>query len=458
MILVLLLFIHLLFLVNTKFTLWPEMVVYPYLLNNGFLLYRDIINPYPPLFIGFLATFTKLFGYDPRVFQFLTWTIILVIDFLIFRIAKKITKKEFYAISSLVFFIILSIPFSVNGLWFDLIQTPFILFSFYFIFRYLKEPKNSDLLFFSIFHLTIAFLIKQQTVILFLWFFVLLFLKFKIKALQIIKKNLIFFLPLVVVLILEIFTFWQKNLLSDFVFWTLNFPFILSSKLPGYILLPTIRQLAVSISVIFLFLPLIFKKKSHARQVVFFSVPLFFFSYPRFDYFHLVPQLAVLSLAFGENLKTIFKSNLVLRTFSMIAFLILITFSSKYFMNNLTHQVRFFEKEIISQAIFLEKITHENEPIYIQNGPDQILPIANRLPTKPWADEFPWYLEITGVQDKIVSSLEYQKPRFIIFKPYDRGKPYELGVYRPGKIASYIEKNYQNLLQISPTLWLKMKK
>src|SRR3989344_1901426 len=81
--LVAILLVHLLLLINTKFTLWPEMVVYPYLLNNGFILYRDIINPYPPLFTGFLTIFARIFGYSPLFYQILTWVVILLIDLLI---------------------------------------------------------------------------------------------------------------------------------------------------------------------------------------------------------------------------------------------------------------------------------------------------------------------------------------------------------------------------------------
>jgi len=37
----LMLFIHLFFLINLKFTAWPEMTSYAYLYNNGFTLYKE---------------------------------------------------------------------------------------------------------------------------------------------------------------------------------------------------------------------------------------------------------------------------------------------------------------------------------------------------------------------------------------------------------------------------------
>ena len=51
--------LHVFLLTNTKLTLWPEMVVYPYLLNKDFILYKDIINPYQPVLSYFLAFFSN---------------------------------------------------------------------------------------------------------------------------------------------------------------------------------------------------------------------------------------------------------------------------------------------------------------------------------------------------------------------------------------------------------------
>src|SRR3989344_3549978 len=124
-----LLVLHIILLANTQFTLWPEMVVYPYLVNNGFLLYKDIFNPYPPLLTIILSQITKVLGYGVLNFQIFTWLVILFIDGIIFTLARRITKNSSYALLSVIFFTIFSIPFGVNGLWFDLVQAPFILIS-----------------------------------------------------------------------------------------------------------------------------------------------------------------------------------------------------------------------------------------------------------------------------------------------------------------------------------------
>ena len=445
----LLLLLHLILLINTRFTLWPEMVVYPYLLNNGFLLYQDNINPYPPALTYFLSIFTKFFGYYPLPFQILTWSAILFSDLLIYLFTKKTFKKNFYAFASVLFFTVVSIPFGVNGLWFDLIQTPFILTSFYYFSEFLKKAKKTKLLLFSLLFLIVATLIKQQTLWLFLGYLIILLVKFKPKELIKFKELYLSIFVFIIAILLQMIFFNSKGLLEDFVFLTIYFPFFKASSMPGYILLPTLRQIIPLISIYLIFLPLIFKRRS---EVIFISLISLTFAYPRFDYFHLIPALAILFLGFTENLKAFMKSGVQIRALSLIAVIFLSIFTTRYILKNRTWEVRFFERDIYSAGVFISKITLPDDPIYIQNGPDQILPIAGRLPTKPWVDEFPWYLEIARTQEKILEGLTKQKPKYTIFKPYDNQDKYEIGSYRPQKLADFLDAHYKNHFQISDTL------
>ncbi|MBI2327774.1 glycosyltransferase family 39 protein [Candidatus Curtissbacteria bacterium] len=424
-------------------------------MNNGFTLYKDIINPYPPLFTGFLATFSKIFGYSPLPYQYLTWILILLIDFLVFFISQKIFKKFRYSFFSLIFFSIVSIPFSINGLWFDLVQTLPILLAVYYFYKFTKE-QNSDKLFFSILFLTLAFFIKQQTIWLLFWFMAILIFKFR-STKDIIFKNSKIFLPFFILLIIPVIIFAQKNLLKEYLFWNYYFPFFQASSMPGYILIPTAKQLLVVISLPLFFLPLIFKKRS-TKFFLGSSFVSFLFAYPRFDYFHLVPALAIMSIVISENFKAFAKSQLSVKLIFLISLIFLSILFTRYLARNWTSEIRFFEKDITQTARFIQNITDYDETIYIQNGPDQLFPLANRIPPKPWADEFPWYLEIAGLQDRVISGISQSNPRFIVFKPYTVAKRYEIGAYTPEKIANYIEINYQNLYQISESLWLKIKK
>src|SRR4030042_3301410 len=324
----LILLVHLILLINTRFTLWPEMVIYPYLVNNGFLLYRDIINPYPPFLTSFLVIFSKIFGYHPFPYQILTWGIILITDIIIFIISKKIFKKNSYALISILFFVIVSIPFSINGLWFDLIQTPIILIAFYYFYKFVISKKhNRNYLFFSIFFLTVAFFIKQQVLWFLLWFFIVLVIKFGKKVGNILTENIYVLLPFTILLTIQIIFFWEKNLLEDFLYWNYYFPFFKASKMPGYILLPTFRQITTLIFLFLLFTPVIFKRKFETNLIVLTVAVLILFAYPRFDYFHLIPSLSILSLAATQNFRLFFKSNKQVQIIFATSFLFLTVFT-----------------------------------------------------------------------------------------------------------------------------------
>lgn len=453
------LFIHLILLINTRFTLWPEMVVYPFLLNNGFLLYKDIINPYSSFFSLFLAFYARFFGYNPLPYQILTWALILLVDLAVFTISLKIFKKTSQAVFSTLFFIVFSVSFSINGLWFDLVQTPLILAALYYTYKLLSQKKiatwNWWLLALS---LSLAFFIKQQIIWLVILFVILSLFKLRKRLNEIFAKTLIFVLPFLTLFFIQTIFFWQRGNVDDFIFWTLYFPFFKASQMPGYVDLPSLKQLAIILLLFLISVPILLNRKLATNLILVTSLVSLLFTLPRFDYFHLIPTLAILSLAFGQNLKTFATSRIWVKTLSFVSVVLLLVFFSRYLVNNWTHQIRFFEEEIFQVAKFLEITTSTDEPLYIQNGPDQLLPLSKRLPTKPWADEFPWYLEKRGLEQRVIEGIKEQNPQFVVFKPYDVGPKYALGVYRPQQLADYLDRNYQNQIQISNTLWLKTKK
>src|SRR3990167_4156979 len=365
-----LLLVHLLLLINTQFTLWPEMVVYPYLINNGFLLYRDIINPYPPLFSWFLAFFAKIFGYVPSPYQILTWVVILIIDLSIYTITKKLFKRRSYQLTSTLFFIIVSIPFGVNGLWFDLVQTPLILWALYFFYEFLNSKAKSSLklnFFVSFLFLTIAFFIKQQVFWVAALFLISALSKYKFDLFKFLKNYYLAVLPFCVLLLFHIFYFTIQGTEKDFVFWVFYFPVFLASKTPGYILLPSAKQVLVVLAFFALFVPIIFKK-SHTFFLIVAAI-LILFAYPRFDYFHLVPALAVIAVVFGPNFEFLKKSVIHVKGFFLLALIFLGLFSFRYFQNHWHKEVRFFEQDVLKNARVINLIVGEDKEVYLKNAP-----------------------------------------------------------------------------------------
>lgn len=444
-------------LINTRFTLWPEMMVYPYLLNNDFLLYKDLINPYPPAYIFFLSQFSGVFNYSITSYQLLTWSTVVLVNATIYFLVLKIFENHYFAVSSALFFAIIAIPFGVNGLWFDLIQTPLTLLSVYFFYRFLKFRKHGDLDYSLVFVLG-AFFIKQQSVWLIIFYGAVVLTIYKLRSFALLLKLRKFLVFLTLALVCQFLIFWKLATLPDFLFWVLYFPFFKASSIPGYFSPPTIRQ-ALTIAGLILFIsPVLFSTKREHKIILFCSIALLFFAYPRFDYFHIIPALSVLSLLVGENIQLFSKSANLIKASVIFAALVLVVFSTRFYQNNWTNEIRFFEPDILAAASFLSLSTNPSDRIYIQNGPDQLLPLAHRLPPKPWADEFPWYLEKSNLQNRVVKALNETKPKFAVYKPYLEGNILGLGVYQPKQISSFIEENYTEQLKISDTLWLKKKK
>lgn len=439
---------HLILLSSTIFTLWPEMVVYPYLLNNGFKLYQEVINPYPPYLTLILAAFTKLFGYDPQAFKWLTIVIILIIDILIYHLSSKIFKNRKLAIINTAFFAVFSVPFGINGLWFDLIQTPPITLSVYF----LLFSKHKKRVLISSALLTCAILLKQQA----LWL-TPLYLALLLKQPYFSKKNIsilgLFLLPISIAFVA---TLTIVSLISDtaaFIKWAVVLPIFSASSAPGYILLPTIKQLAVAASLFLFVTTFLLSLSSALKKTIYIAMFLLIFAYPRFDYFHLIPSLAVLSLTAGKVF-----SKIKIKPFALAAIVLLVpvlTYQIRYYANNSKPQIRFFETEIIEASQEVKNLSAPGDLIYVQNGPDQILALSGRLPPKPWADEFPWYLENTGLEGHIVEALETKRPKYIIFKMYSAGLQFGLGSYRPKDIQNYIDQNYEIKEVLSGDLYLK---
>ncbi len=450
--------VHLILLQLTRFTLWPEMVTYPFLINHGFLLYKDLINPYPPLLSSVLAVFTRVFGYSPNNYKLLTWSLILTIDVLIYHLAGKIFKSNRNALVSTAIFALLSIPFGVNGLWFDLVQTPLVIISVFLLYKYLDDKSQTKLIFWTLLSLTIGFFIKQQIIWLVIWLASVVILKSRYKLKSLSRKLHLFLLPFVLIIAVCLFISKSQGTAKDFLFWVFYFPFFKASGMPGYISLPSPRELLVTMSIFLLFIPTLLKRRFDEIFFVLSGIILSTFAYPRFDYFHLIPSVAVLSLAAGPNIKNLAKSNLLTKSTILILGLFLLVFTGRFIIRNPNNQARFFEDDIYRGAANLKSITSLSDVIYMQNNPGQILVLANRLPPKPWADEFPWYLELPGEQEKIIDAIILQNPKYVVFKPYDNGQVYDLGVYRPAKVADYLDSHYQNLTQISDTLWLKARK
>jgi|WetSurSiteA1Bulk_404760.scaffolds.fasta_scaffold05777_2 hypothetical protein len=441
--LVILLFsLHLFLLINLKFTAWPEMFSFPYLRNSGFLIYKDMIHPYPPLLTMALSMLYEVLGYNLIVLKIFTWVLVLFNDLIIILLVKKITKKYLYALLALLFYVLTQPLLEGNMLWFDLACLSPLLVSLYFSLSYLVKKKGLYLLWAGIF-LTVAALIKQTAGLYFLGVIIFLLLnKTKIKSLlNLFIGPLLLGIPLLVRLL-------QEGALNYFLNWVFVYPFSFWTKFPGYVRMDISKNSLLLI--FFLIIPVLiilfinFKKIIHDRNIL--LVLMFFLLglvcvYPRFSFFHFQTALGFLAILIGVLLsqfkikKSYGVTSLII---GLIAFLILV---KPIILRDWQKEPRFYGKSDLDNAKIISNII-KNDKVYLLGLNSSLYTFSRTLPPKRWFDNYGWYLEVPGVQEEILARWKLDLPKYVFWKEPDMGPWYEIGVYQPAKIASFVKANY----------------
>lgn len=434
----LLLLIHLILLILLRFTAWPEMVLWPYLLNKGLIPYQDIVVIYPPGLILALSFLGKLFGVTLMNLKIYTWVFILVTDLLIYWIAKRLTQSKKIAILSLLFYVLWQPFFEGNAFWFDLVLAPLGLLLFYF--------AHQKKFFWSGFIFGLALTVKQTT----LWFLPPLFLTFwLIKEIKI-KPFLLFIFGMVMPLGASLIYLVTNNLFDDFLKWAVSFGVFYLPKAPGQIQLPTLKQtlsLLIPFAVVFLsFFTILQRRNIVKREWIILLIFWTFFAslgvLPRFEYFHFQPSLPFLAVLSGIFISSI---NISPKKLVWFVFLALVTLGTVYlqlrfYRLNWQKPTRFFETDILEIAKWLRENTQPDEKIYILNSWDHLYALSETLPAvSPLIHTLPWHLEYPGMQEKYVADLTKVKPRIVVFQPY---KEKGLGSYKPEKIDKFVRENY----------------
>ncbi len=433
--------LHLLILSQLQFTAWPEMVSFPYLINHGFITYKDMVHAYPPLLVNTLAVLFRIFGYKLIVLKTFGWTTILISDLLVFLIIQNLTKKQILALLGLLVYVILQPVLEGNMVWPDLFIVPFLLLMFLFL---IKKKY-----FFAGIAIGLAILTKQTGVFfLGLGGIYILFQERKVKYL------INYILGISLLILPFLFTLFYQNSFQEFWKWTILYPGKYWTKFPGYVQLSlSLRQ---NLSLLILFLPLIyliFKSKRKVFRDKYFLLSFGFLVcgiigiYPRFSFFHFQSALAFLVILYLYLLQNCNKKILYLFVATPF-FILIINFKSFQF-----GKPRFWTGSDINLAENIQSETPSNQPIYLLGLNSNLYAFSNRLPNIPWLDNFGWYLEIEGVQRNVLNSFKNNPPSTIFWVTPGRGNWYDIGVYQPKIITEYIVNNYTKTKEIQKGIW-----
>lgn len=425
--------LQLLLLLSLRFTLWPEVFSYPYLINNGFLIYKDFIYPYPPLLSLIFAGLFNLFGYEIGVVRAFAIVVSLLSNFFVLLVVKKISKSFILGLTASFVYSLLMPVLDGNMVWYDTALVLPVCASFYFLLNFLESSKRTDL-FFSILLVTISFFVKQTTFIFGLAMFFVLFKKKKYKETFYIALFWIFICALFIFILL------QKNIFFDFMNWNFFYPATFWTKFPGYVQMePSRRELLIIglmlgpiLMVLFNFLAKI--KNIFLTPFVLFTFGSFLSVYPRFSFFHFQLAFAflVISIAFLRKKSFIF--------ISIGGFLLAFILSLRGV--SFQGEVRFFETQdyAISQRIS-EEVSYQK--VYLLGLPSHYYVLGRIFPPKPWIDNFGWYMEKENVVEEMLALWSSDYPERIIRRIPSGGNWWELGTYESGILIDWISENYE---------------
>lgn len=423
--------IHLLLLANFRFTAWPEMISYPYLINNGFTLYKDFVHPYPPLLTIVLSVLFKFFGYKLIVLKIVTWAMILLNDFLIFAIAKKITGKSVDAFLSVTFYVFTQPFLEGNQLWFDLaIVTPVLAATYFWI---EKKYTKSGFLF------AVACLVKQTAGIFLIA--ALLYFLFRKERLGSILR---FFMGPIILGILLLAYLYLNSSLTEFINWNLVYPFTFWNKFPGYVQMNLTNSQVVALILLFLPLLLAFRKiKKNVIFVIFLLCSLVLI-YPRFSFFHFQLSLAFVAILY---------SMVSVYSVALVSILSILFFAKGY-----RQEARFWNIDDIDLGNVISRQVDKDEIVFFLGLPSNYYVLSGRVPPKPWLDNYGWYFEVPGVSESTINRWEQNMPTKIIWQAPSVGNWFDLGTYQPKKVTEWIVANYNRLWEVKSGIWLWEKK
>ncbi len=392
------------------FFLTPEYTLYPYLINNGFLPYRDLIDQHFPALFSPLSFPSILTNNQWPLLGLFLITLCLT-DLFLYR--SLINQKVKQPLVWTVFFIVSSVYFSGNILWIETFVN--LLLS---IFLLLTASKRKIIPFVSGILLSQVVLLRP-TIAPALFFLVISISS--ISPLLLIGGVLGLLAPYL--LILKLGTF------NEFYDQVIRFNQSVYPKEAE--LLPIRRQI---LEIGFWLLPAIFSfisKKKYLFLII--TVFLCLLGYPRFGFEHLQPLLLVVVFLLATT-KT--RPGIFIYLFIII-----------FFCLNLVKSIRspygnFYLSPEITKNAELIKVLPGDE-VYLLGPSDLLYQLSGKLPpNKTYVPSLPWYLHQSSFKEKIIKSLEVSKPPIVVDL---NAKVDNINIAsESGEILEYIKMNYTN--------------
>lgn len=436
LILVLIIISHLFLLSQMIFFPYPELFIYPYLTNQGLLPYKHIFDQHFPGLMFFPINLDNLGMNTPADARYWQYGTISITHMLFFIVAKRIFKKNRWALLSNLLYLIWQPYFEGYVLWIDLFIVPVLLVAFYFL------MDNKNLIFSGLF-MGISLLFKQVTLPLTALIIAYLFFKDKI-----IKNAVYFLIGFLIPLLLLIVWVWRLEIWSEFYYWTITFNITtfaeMGRKYPEISELVKIFPVFGVVSLAILYM--LYKKDRNMNMILLtvFFVGSLAFSYARFDLVHLQPSLifALLLIMYLLN-KYLSGKNIVLVT---VFILLSIIIAISYYKNILRGDVLFFGKTESDISLRVSRLTKPGDTIFALGTFPHIYQQTDTLPPgKIFVFQFPWFIKEAG--DRMLAGIKDEQPKVVVRDKNSTISGILTASFMP-EINNYVDENYIVLEEI----------
>lgn len=420
---------------------YPELFVYPYLTNNGFKPYSQILDQHFPGLLFLPINFDNLGMNNEIIARIWSVGIIIIIHLLLFFIASKILKDERKALLVNILYLIWQPFFEGWVLWIDSLLPLLLLPAFYYFY------KNK--LFLSGLLLGIGIVFKQTLIP--LCFLILIYCLWENKSLNQIKRLLTGMLIPIVLIIIYLTGI---GVLKDFWYWTIVFNLTTYAKF-GTSTPPTFGYVTRVLFVYSVSALSIFNKDKRFINILFiFLLGSLAGIFDRADFVHFQPSLPFALLATTLGFYQL-RRNKFFKLYIILYLLIASWWLNIFYKGHIGNRIFFFDDKTKMITNEIKQLTKKEDKIFIFGAAPNIYQMTERLPAGDiFVYQFPWFLKIAG--DRILQGLEKDKPNIIVS---DRSTVIENQPITDfaKNIDQYIQKNYEVINWVGTTAIMRRK-
>jgi len=422
---------NILVLSKLNFFPYPELFVYPYLTNHGFVPYRDILDQHFPGLMFFPFNLGNLGMDTPIAARFLQYGVVIITHIVLYLVAKKFLGKK--AILANIFFALWQPFFEGWVLWIDSFLPILTLSSLYF----LKSKK----FFWSGLFLGLALLFKQVALplIVIVGIYILFSKKKQFKEK---KFKPAFYFGFGVVIPTSLLFLYIANLgiWKDFIFWTVTFNMTTFAEMGRKYGTLSEWGRVIGVYGFSLFAVLNKRLKEETFLIGIFLVGSLASIFARFDFVHLQPSLPFVALLSAFSVIWLFKKK-YLRILIAVYALASIFLLSQFYKGRLGDNVYFFGDKEVKVVAEIQKLSRPDEKIFTLGTLPHIYYMADRLPSgEIFVFQFPWFM--THAENRILDGIVNDPPAVIIRDLTAEVEGLMLVSYMP-KISEHIDRNYK---------------